>query len=188
MLKIILIAAALFVMPMQGHADSFTIRGFGGHNIISSGFHPLGRVRIKDGQLLGAAIGLAHTPYLRTEIECSYRYNEISQIEWMVGSEWAITPLKTRLESLSVMTNFISSVPVESFLRPFFGIGIGGSRVWHQINKWGGHGLTYQFITGFHIPPTEQYYCGLEFRFLHSIVQNMAYNSRSYVFTCHKIF
>ena len=192
MLKKLLILLSIVFMQFPIVAEEVSIRWFGGINKVSSELPSLGKCKIHDGHILGGAVGRVYSRFLRSEFEASYRYNEVNKIkfpEYVSHEDLPLEPyLKVKLESFSLLANIIASWPSNSFFQPYFGAGLGGTRVWHRVNDYKRHGISIHFITGVHLPEWENYYCGAEFRLLSSQIEKMNYTNKSFIFTCHKKF
>lgn len=222
MISKFLFSTLLALLPLSGFAEGFTLRGFGGYNSISydnnvtpgaanslnDGTHgcscKTGTVifrdlKIKDGTVVGLALGYRFADFVRGEIEGSYRRNELHQ-ELQTGI-FTIHD-KGDLESFSCMTNAVFSWPQAFFnLQPYIGVGLGCTAEfanWHtciidetvlyDLVETTRLGISYQALAGIHLPPYNNLYCGIEFRILDSVIDHMCCCNRSIIFSCRKEF
>jgi opacity protein-like surface antigen len=114
----------------------------------------------------GGAIGHRWENGWRAELEATWRHNSGEII--FPGQRLNVFDLD--LDSLSVMFNVLHDFDIDTFFRPYLGVGVGASFVTMDIEGLGeddGWGLAYQFLGGFSVPmPNTDFELFVDYRYL----------------------
>ncbi len=203
MIKKILITLLAISSPLVADeiGKGYTARLFAGFNDISMSFHPSTKVKVKPGQVAGAAVGYKFNEQLHAEVEGSYRFNEVDKIEIAGRRKQFIVPINGDIKSFSLVGNVLYDLPFKKYVQPYIGVGMGGTAeyadwsvniiedsVWLDYEGGNRAALSYQLIAGIHLPQTKNFTCGVEFRVLDSVLDHMCNHNKSVIFTYKKLF
>lgn len=201
MLQILIALLAFSSTFAIAQETGYVARIFAGYNHISMSFQPGSKMKMRDGQVLGAAVGFRWSDIIVTEAEASYRFNETEKFTIHGKTKQFIVPVQGDIKSFSLFGNIFCEFPTRSSLKMYIGAGLGGTAeyanwniniiedsVWLNYRGGSSFALSYQIIAGIRTPLADSYYCGVEFRVLDSVLDHMCDQNRSIIFTYHKIF
>lgn len=194
------------LLPLSLFSQNYTVRAFGGYNSINLKAHPEMTAKIDGGQLLGVAFGYRFNELFHAELETAYRINSVTEITIKGNQKYFHTTLRRKMESFSIVGNGIFTLPpnfwpFQDFVQLYVGGGIGVTaeyadwmmaliehNVWYQFEEGKRLGTSYQLLAGFHLPEYRGIVCGVEFKFLDSVLDHMCCRNKSMSFTCGKKF
>lgn len=188
-------------MPFLGNAENYSFQVFGGYNHVFIKQSSNLKVKVSDGEILGANFSLKLSQFLQTELETSYRSNKVRSQMVKGGESQFLVPLHGTLKSVSIFANFICCSSCPYFIQPYAGIGIGGTceyaewsvalienNTWYDFSEGSRGAISYQIIGGFRLPAQDKIRCGLEFRVLNAMLHHTVCRNHSIVFLARKEF
>lgn len=158
MKKLLLLIAtcALFTTVQEIHAEGAYAGLTGGLNWLEDISHHQSEADFNTGCTGAGVLGYRWDSGLRLEGELAYRYNGISKVKYLGQN----LHLHGNVHTWSTMANVLYSLPVDFYLKPYVGAGIGYAKSTLEIEHKPSHlstsgsidGFTHQFIAGVEYP------------------------------------
>lgn len=191
----------ILLLPFALPAQHVTFRGIAGHNSVKLKTVSIVQSKISSGQIIGLAFGYQFNPLFRAEVETSYRTNAVHKFVVKGNSGQFDVPVNGKLESAAILCNAIFTPPFSYFFQPYIGVGAGTTaeycnwstaiienHLWYDFPDGKRLGMSYQIIAGVHLPAHDNIYCGVEYRLLDSILDQMTCCNRTVLLSVHKQF